>query len=58
MTHIYTGAAGVWLLHDKLAANSGRAGRASVIADFIESPEMAITLAGLVDQSALLFMSR
>jgi uncharacterized repeat protein (TIGR02059 family) len=48
-------AAGFGYYMNKLAANPGPAGQASVIADFIESPEMAIKLAGLVDQGIPLF---
>ncbi len=39
---------------NQLAANPGATGQAAVIANFIESPEMAIKLAGVVDQGVAL----
>jgi uncharacterized repeat protein (TIGR02059 family) len=39
---------------NQLAANPGATGQAAVIANFIDSPEMAIKLAGVVDQGVAL----
>ncbi|WP_426116261.1 SwmB domain-containing protein [Pseudomonas sp. DSP3-2-2] len=39
----------------QLAKNPGATGLASVIADFVDSPEMAIKLAGVVDQGIALY---
>ena len=39
----------------QLAKNPGAAGLANVIANFVDSPEMAIKLAGVVDQGIPLY---
>lgn len=48
-------AAGLAFHVAQLAKTPGAAGLASVIADFVDSPEMAIKLAGVVDQGIALY---
>lgn len=48
-------ATGLALMMSQLAANPGAAGQAAVIANFIDSSEMAIKLAGVVDLGVALF---
>ncbi|MCS3472603.1 putative repeat protein (TIGR02059 family) [Pseudomonas sp. JUb42] len=47
-------ATGLAFFLNQLAANPGAAGQAAVIANFIDSPEMAVKLAGVVDQGVAL----
>lgn len=47
-------ATGLAFFLNQLAANSGPNGQAAVIANFIDSPEMAVKLAGVVDQGVAL----
>lgn len=47
-------ATGLAFFLNQLAANPGANGQAAVIANFIDSPEMAVKLAGVVDQGVAL----
>ncbi|MFS2162049.1 SwmB domain-containing protein, partial [Pseudomonas sp. Pseusp122] len=47
-------ATGLAFFLNQLAANPGATGQAAVIANFIDSPEMAVKLAGVVDQGVAL----
>ncbi|WP_050507312.1 SwmB domain-containing protein [Pseudomonas syringae] len=48
-------ATGLAFMMSQLTANPGTIGKASVVANFIDSSEMAIKLAGMVDQGVALF---